>query len=86
MKKSISTILVSIMLLTNVSAGTDGENNLSKNPKPVKDCFEGLNRATFSLIMDWIKLFLSQLQKVIEVYRHQLELVQVMHLSIFLLL
>jgi phospholipid-binding lipoprotein MlaA len=49
MKKNISTILISIMLLTNVSAGTDGENKLSKNPKPVKDCFEGLNRATFSL-------------------------------------
>ena len=32
------------------SAGTDGENNLSKkNDKPIKDCFESLNRATFSL-------------------------------------
>jgi len=38
------------MLATNVSADTDGENNLSKrNSGEVKDCFEGLNRATFSL-------------------------------------
>jgi len=38
------------MLATNVSADTDGENNLSKkNSREVKDCFEGLNRATFSL-------------------------------------
>ena len=38
------------MLATNVSADTDGENSLSKkNSRDVKDCFEGLNRATFSL-------------------------------------
>ena len=31
-----------------VNAGTDGKNKLSKNnPENVKDCFEGLNRATF---------------------------------------
>tara|TARA_B110001452_G_scaffold60880_1_gene47539 strand:+ start:452 stop:1201 length:750 start_codon:yes stop_codon:yes gene_type:complete len=36
------------MLATNVSADTDGENNLSKkNSGEVKDCFEGVNRATF---------------------------------------
>ena len=34
----------------NISAGTDGENNLSKksNAGAVKDCFESVNRATFS--------------------------------------
>ena len=36
------------MLATNVSAGTDGQNNLSKkNSGEVKDCFETINRATF---------------------------------------
>jgi len=36
------------MLATNVSAGTDGENSLSKkNSAQVKDCFESLNRTTF---------------------------------------
>ena len=50
MKKIIITSLISLMLATNVSADTDGENSLSKkNSGEVKDCFEGLNRATFSL-------------------------------------
>ena len=38
------------MLATNVSADTDGENDLSKkNSGEVKDCFENINRATFAL-------------------------------------
>ena len=49
MKKIILTFLISILLFTNVSAGTDGENNISKKVKPVKDCFESLNRSTFAL-------------------------------------
>jgi len=49
MKKIIITTLISIMLSSNVSAGTDGENSISKSKKPVKDCFESLNRATFAL-------------------------------------
>ena len=50
MKKIIITSLISLMLAANVCADTDGENNLSKkNLGEVKDCFEGLNRATFSL-------------------------------------
>jgi phospholipid-binding lipoprotein MlaA len=49
MKKTILTFLISILLLANVNAGTDGENKLSKKIKPVKDCFENINRATFSL-------------------------------------
>ena len=48
MKKFLITSLISLMLATNVSADTDGENNLSKkNSGQVKDCFEDLNRATF---------------------------------------
>jgi phospholipid-binding lipoprotein MlaA len=49
MKNIIITFLISIMLSSNVSAGTDGENSLSKSPKPVKDCFENLNRGSFAL-------------------------------------
>jgi phospholipid-binding lipoprotein MlaA len=49
MKKILITSLISFMLASSVSAGTDGENSLSKKSAPVKDCFEGLNRATFSL-------------------------------------
>ena len=40
---------MSLILVSSVSAGTDGENSISKKNKPVKDCFEGLNRATFSM-------------------------------------
>ena len=48
MTKFIITILISLTLTLNVSAGTDGENNLSKeNSGQVKDCFESINRATF---------------------------------------
>ena len=48
MKKIIITSLISLMLATNLSADTDGENNLSKkNSRDVKDCFEGVNRVTF---------------------------------------
>jgi len=49
MKNIIITFLISIMLSCNVSAGTDGEKNLSKKNKPVKDCLESLNRGTFAL-------------------------------------
>ena len=49
MKKILLTSLLSILLSANVSAGTDGENKISKKPKPVKDCFESLNRNTFFL-------------------------------------
>ena len=50
MKKFIITSLLTVTLAFNVSADTDGENSLSKENTPqVKDCFEGLNRATFSL-------------------------------------
>ena len=49
MKKLLITTLVSMILASNVNAGTDGENNISKKNKPVKDCFENINRATFAL-------------------------------------
>jgi phospholipid-binding lipoprotein MlaA len=48
MKKFLITSLISLMLATSVSAGTDGENSLSKkNSDEVKDCFESVNRTTF---------------------------------------
>ena len=49
MKNFLITSVIAMMLTANVSAGTNGENILSKKPKPVKDCFERLNRATFAL-------------------------------------
>ena len=50
MKKIILISLIAFMLSSNVIAGTDGENKLSKkNSEPTKDCFESLNRGTFAL-------------------------------------
>tara|TARA_B110000305_G_scaffold173166_1_gene191401 strand:- start:139 stop:927 length:789 start_codon:yes stop_codon:yes gene_type:complete len=49
MKNFLITLLMSLILVSSVSAGTDGENSISKKNKLVKDCFEGLNRATFSM-------------------------------------
>ena len=48
MKNFLIISLVSLILVSNVSAGTDGEANISnKNSGKVKDCFEPINRVTF---------------------------------------
>tara|TARA_B100000795_G_scaffold15131_1_gene10254 strand:+ start:248 stop:1033 length:786 start_codon:yes stop_codon:yes gene_type:complete len=48
MKKTIISILISLALASNVSAGSNTDNKLSKkNSSQVKDCFENINRATF---------------------------------------
>ena len=48
MKKIIITSLFALLMAFNVGADTDGDKKLSKrNPGEVKDCFEGVNRATF---------------------------------------
>jgi phospholipid-binding lipoprotein MlaA len=49
MIKFIKIFFMTIMLTANAFAASDGEIELSKKPKPVKDCFEPLNRVTFSL-------------------------------------
>ena len=48
-KNFLITSFIAVMLTSNVGAGTDLENNLSKKDKPVKDCFETLNRGSFAL-------------------------------------
>ena len=63
MKKILTTSLIAIMLTANVSADTDGVNSLSKKSKPVKDCFESLNRATFSLNQGLDKLIFKPVAK-----------------------
>ena len=48
-KKFCIIIITTFTLTVNVNAATDGELLLKKNdPSEVKDCFEGLNRATFA--------------------------------------
>ena len=49
MKKISLIILTSVILSFSAYAGTDGENTLSKEDnKPVKDCFEKVNRGIFA--------------------------------------
>ena len=64
MKKILITSLIAIILTSNVSAGTDGENDLSKKSKPVKDCFESINRATFALNQGLDKVIFEPVAKV----------------------
>ena len=48
MFKFLKISIIALIVSTNAFAGSDGELKLSKEPKPVKDCFEPLNRATFA--------------------------------------
>mgnify|MGYP001433424696 CR=1 FL=1 len=63
MKKIFITSLIAVMLTVNVSADTDGGNSLSKRSKPVKDCFERLNRATFALNQNLDKVIFKPIAK-----------------------
>ena len=60
MNKIIATFLISILLSFSVNAGTNGENSLSKKTKPVKDCFETLNRGSFALNQKLDKIILDR--------------------------
>ena len=49
-KKILLVVFTTFALTFNVNAGSDGELLLKKNePSEVKDCFEKINRVTFSL-------------------------------------
>ena len=49
MNKLLKLSLLVLMISTSAFAGSDGEKELTKKNKPIKDCFEPLNRATFAL-------------------------------------
>ena len=51
MIKILKISLIAILISTNAFAGSDNELKLSKKSEPTKDCFEPLNRATFSINM-----------------------------------
>ena len=69
MKKFIITFIISFFIAFNVNADSDGVNVLSKteDKKEVKDCFEGLNRATFALNQGLDRIIFEPIAKV---YRH----------------
>jgi len=49
MKKFLSISVITFFIFTNAFAGADGKLELSKKSKPVKDCFEPINRVTFAV-------------------------------------
>ena len=49
MKKFLSISVITFFIFTNAFAGGDGELELSKKSKPIKDCFEPINRVTFAV-------------------------------------
>ena len=64
MNKILITVLITLMVTLSAYAGTDGENNLSKNnPEQIKDCFEKLNRGTFALNQGLDKVILKPVAK-----------------------
>ena len=49
-KKFLSILTITALATLNVNAASDGELLMKKNqPSEIKDCFEGVNRATFKL-------------------------------------
>ena len=72
MKKIIITFIVSLMLTSSGNAGTDGTKSIDKDKnyqksKVVKDCFEGINRATFAFNQGLDKIIFEPIARV---YRH----------------
>ena len=63
MLKYLKIILITLTFATSAFAGSDGELELSKKSKPVKDCFESLNRATFAFNQGLDKAILKPIAK-----------------------
>ena len=72
MKKIPLIVLISFVFSFGSYAGTDGENTLSKKAnKPVKDCFEKVNRGIFAFNQVLDSAILNQWQKDIENFQCQ---------------
>ena len=64
MKKIIISLLLTFVVSFAVNAGTDGENSLSKKKSSqVKDCFEGLNRASFAFNLGLDRILFEPIAK-----------------------
>jgi len=64
LKKLTITIIYICLLAFNANAGSDGELALKKDqPKEIKDCFEKLNRATFSFNQGLDKALIKPIAK-----------------------
>jgi phospholipid-binding lipoprotein MlaA len=63
MNKLLKLLLLLLMLSTSAFAGSDGENELTQKNRPIKDCFEPLNRATFALNQGLDKIIFRPVSK-----------------------
>ena len=63
MKRILTILALSFFIFANSLAGSDGELNLSKKSKPVKDCFEPINRITFAMNMGLDKVIFKPVAK-----------------------
>jgi phospholipid-binding lipoprotein MlaA len=63
MKKILIFLMLSFFIFANSFAGSDGELSLSKKTKPVKDCFETVNRITFAVNMSLDKVIFKPVAK-----------------------
>ena len=63
MKKILTILVLSLFFFGNSFAGNDGELVLSKKSKPVKDCFEPINRFTFAVNMGLDKVIFKPVAK-----------------------
>ena len=63
MRKILILLMLSILIFSNSFAGSDGELTLSKKTKPVKDCFESVNRITFAVNMGLDKIIFKPVAK-----------------------
>ena len=63
MKKIFTISVMTFFIFASAFAGDDGELNLSKKSKPVKDCFEPLNRVTFAVNMSLDKAIFKPVAK-----------------------
>ena len=63
MKKILSISVITFFIFTNAFAGADGELELSKKSKQVKDCFEPVNRVTFAVNQGLDKIIFKPVAK-----------------------
>ena len=68
MKKLLGIILLVFLLSANANAGSDGQDDLSKNKNgEVKDCFESINRGIFAFNQGLDQIVIEPMAKG---YRH----------------
>jgi len=63
MIKFLKFTVILLILTVNAFAGSNGELELSKKSKPIKDCFEPLNRATFAFNQGLDKAIIEPIAK-----------------------